>query len=133
VAGVIRQLTDGAGVEIVIDIVGAGTVQDNVDAAAVTGRIVCLGRLAGPEGRFNLDEFSRKRIHMIGVTFRTRTFQERVAAVTRFREEMLASLSSGELQPVIDRSFSFREIEEAQRYMREKRNFGKLIVEIEPS
>ena len=119
--------------EVVIDIVGAGSVQDNIDAAAVKGRIVCLGRLAAHEGRFNLDEFSRKRIHMIGVTFRTRTFEERAAAVTRFREEMLGSLSSGELQPVIDRSFSFREIEEAQRYMREKRNFGKVIVEMKPS
>lgn len=133
VAGVIRQLTNATGVEIVIDIVGAGTVQDNIDAAAVAGRIVCLGRLGGPEGRFNLDEFSRKRIHMIGVTFRTRTFEERVAAVTRFRQEMLGSLSSGELQPVIDRSFSFREIEEAQRYMREMRNFGKVIIEMGPS
>lgn len=130
VAGVIRELTNAAGVEIVIDIVGAGTVQDNIDAAAVAGRIVCLGRLAGPEGRFSLDEFSRKRIHMIGVTFRTRTFEERVAAVARFREEMLGRLSSGEMQPVIDRSFSFREIEEAQRYMREMHNFGKVIIEM---
>ena len=129
---IIRQLTGAAGVEVVIDIVGAGSVQDNIDAAAVKGRIVCLGGLAGTEGRFNLDEFSRKRIQMIGVTFRTRTFEERAVAVTRFREEMLGSLSSGELQPVIDRSFSFREIEEAQRYMREKRNFGKVIVEMEP-
>jgi NADPH:quinone reductase-like Zn-dependent oxidoreductase len=133
VAAVVRKLSGDAGVEIVIDIVGAGTVQDNIDAAAVAGRIVCLGRLAGPDGEFNLDEFSRKRIHMIGVTFRTRTFDERVAAVTRFREEMLGSLSSGALRPVIDRSFSFREIEQAQSYMRENRNFGKVVVEMEPS
>lgn len=131
VAGVIRQLTGAAGVEIVIDIVGAGAVQDNIEAAAVGGRIVCLGRLAGAEGRFSLDEFSRKRIHMIGVTFRTRTFEERVAAVSRFREQMLGGLSSGALQPVIDRTFSFRDIEEAQRYMRENRNFGKVIIEFE--
>jgi NADPH:quinone reductase-like Zn-dependent oxidoreductase len=131
VASVIRQLTGGAGVEIVIDIVGAGAVQDNIDAAAIAGRIVCLGRLAGTEGKFNLDEFSRKRIHMIGVTFRTRTFEERAAAVARFREKMLASLSSGALQPVIDRAFSFRDIEKAQCYMRENRNFGKVIIEFE--
>lgn len=131
VASLIRDLT-GAGVEIVIDIVGAGTVQDNIDAAVVGGRIVCLGRLAGTEGRFNLDEFSRKRISMIGVTFRTRTFEERVAAVSRFAEEMLGSLSSGTLQPVLDRTFSFREIEEAQSYMRGNHNFGKVVVEITP-
>jgi NADPH2:quinone reductase len=130
VASLIRELTGGAGVEIVIDIVGAGAVQDNIDAAAIAGRIVCLGRLAGFDGRFNLDEFARKRIHMIGVTFRTRTLAERISAVTRFRKEMLPSFSSGELQPVIDRAFPFREIEEAQQYMQNNFNFGKVIIEM---
>lgn len=127
------NLSGDAGVDIVIDIIGARTVQDNTDAAAVAGRVVCLGRLAGPDREFNLDEFPRKRIQMIGVTFRTRLFDVRVAAVTRFREEMLGSLSSGALRPVIDRSFSFREIEQAQPYMRENHNFRKVVVEIEPS
>lgn len=132
IAAVVRDLTGGAGVEIVIDIVGAGAVQDNIDATAVAGRIVCLGRLAGSEGSFNLDEFARKRIHMVGVTFRTRTFEERVSAVTRFRSEMLDKLSNGLIQPVIDRAFSFRELEEAQRYMRDNSSFGKIVIEIAP-
>lgn len=128
VAGVVRDRTEGRGVDIVIDIVGAGTVQDNIDAATITGRIVCLGRLGGTEGTFNLDEFSRKRIHMKGVTFRTRSFDERVAAVTLFREQMLPMLASGVLRPVIDRAFAFTEVNEAQTYMRENRNFGKVII-----
>jgi NADPH:quinone reductase-like Zn-dependent oxidoreductase len=88
--------------------------------------------LAGSEGRFNLDEFSRKRIHLIGVTFRTRTWDERVSAVTRFRAEVLDKFSSGALEPIIDRSFSFRDIEAAQQYMRDNHNFGKVIIEIAP-
>jgi NADPH:quinone reductase-like Zn-dependent oxidoreductase len=131
-AAAIRDLTGGPGVDIVIDIVGAGAVQDNIDALKVTGRIVCVGRLAGSEGTFNLDEFARKRIHMVGVTFRTRTFDERVSAVTRFRSEMLDKLSVGVIEPVIDSAFSFREIEAAQRYMRDNSTFGKIIIEIAP-
>lgn len=130
IADVVRNHTDGRGADIVIDIVGAGTVQDNIDAAAITGRIVCLGRLAGTQGTFNLDEFSRKRIDMKGVTFRTRSFDERLAAVALFREQMLPALAAGTLRPVIDRSFAFDEVNEAQTYMRENQNFGKVIIEV---
>lgn len=130
IADVVRDRTDGRGADIVVDIVGAGSVQDNLDAAAIKGRIVCLGRLAGTEGTFNLDEFSRKRITMKGVTFRTRSFEERVAAVALFREQMLPLLGSGALRPVIDRTFAFGEVDKAQMYMRDNRNFGKVIIEM---
>ncbi len=130
IADTVRSRTGGRGADIVIDIVGAGVVQDNIDAAAVTGRIVCLGRLAGTGGTFDLDEFSRKRITMTGVTFRTRSFDERVAAMALFREQMFPLLAAGKLRPVIDRSFAFGEVDEAQAYMRENRNFGKVIIEM---
>jgi NADPH:quinone reductase-like Zn-dependent oxidoreductase len=129
-APTIDRLTDGRGVDVVIDIVGATVVQDNIDAAAVTGRIVCLGRLAGTEGTFNLDEFSRKRIRMIGVTFRTRTLEERTAVVSRFREEMLPRLEAREIRPVIDRAFPLAEIERAEQYVRDNRSFGKVVIEV---
>ncbi len=132
VAETVRQLTQERGVDVVIDVVGAGAVQDNIDSAAITGRIVCLGRLAGTQGTFNLDEFSRKRIHMIGVTFRTRTFEERTETVAFFREHMLHRLASGAIRPLIDRAFPLAEVEEAERYMRENHNFGKVVVEIIP-
>jgi NADPH:quinone reductase len=130
IAATIRQLTDDMGVDVLIDIVGAGVVQDNIDATAVSGRIVCLGRLAGTEGTFNLDEFSRKRIHMIGVTFRTRTFAERASAVRKFRAEMFGSLSAGVIHPIIDRVFSLHEIEDAENYMGENHSRGKIVIEI---
>jgi len=128
----IETMTDGRGVDVVIDIVGAGVVQDNIDAAAVKGRIVCLGRLAGTEGSFNLDEFSRKRIRMIGVTFRTRTLEERTAVVSRFRDEMLPLLESQAVKPVIDCTFPLAEIERAEQYVRDNQSFGKVVIEVRP-
>lgn len=129
-AQTIQGLTQSRGVDVVIDIVGAGVVQDNIDAAAVGGRIVCVGRLAGSQATLNLDEFSRKRIRMIGVTFRTRTPAQRIAAVALFREQMLPRLESGALSPVIDRSFPLAAIEEAESYVRENHNFGKVIIDV---
>lgn len=132
-APAIADMTDGRGVDIVIDIVGAGVVQDNIDSAAVTGRIVCLGRLAGSEGSLNLDELSRKRIRMIGVTFRTRTLEERIAVVSRFRDEMLPLLESQAVRPVIDCTFPLADIECAEQYVRDNRSFGKVVIEVRPA
>jgi NADPH:quinone reductase len=131
-APAIEAMTDGRGVDIVIDIVGAGVVQDNIDAAAVTGRIICLGRLAGTEGSFNLDEFSRKRIRMIGVTFRTRTFEERTAVISRFREEMLPLLESHAVRPMIDSTFPLADVERAEQYVRDNQSFGKVVIDVRP-
>lgn len=131
-APTINDLTSGRGVDVVIDVVGAAVVQDNIDAASVTGRIVCLGRLAGTEGIFNLDEFSRKRIHMIGVTFRTRTLAERIEVIGRFRDELLPQLASRAIRPVIDRTFPLAEIEAAEQYVRDNRSFGKVVIEVAP-
>jgi NADPH:quinone reductase-like Zn-dependent oxidoreductase len=130
VAPAVYELTDGRGADVVIDIVGGDAVQDNVDAAAITGRIVCLGRLAGTEATLNMDEFSRKRVRMIGVTFRTRSLEERVAVVARFREEVIPLLENGDVRPVIDRRFSLAQTADAEQYVRDNHNFGKVVIDI---
>ena len=56
---------------------------DNIAAAALGGRIVQVGRLGGRRDTIDLDELARKRIALVGVTFRTRTAAERVAVVQR--------------------------------------------------
>ncbi len=130
-AAAVLDLTDGRGVDVVIDIVGHGVVQQNIDAAAVRGRIICLGRLAGTQGSFDLDEFSRKRIHMIGVTFRTRSMQERFRVVDRFRDEVLPQLERGEILPVVDRTFALAAVDEAERYLQSGKGFGKVIIDLD--
>jgi NADPH:quinone reductase len=130
VAAVVGRGTGGRGVDVVIDVLGAGAVQQNIDSAVVSGRIVCLGRLAGSEVTFDIDEFSRKRITMIGVTFRTRTMDERVAVVARFIAEVVPALGTGSLQPVVDRSFRLDEIESALTYLRQSRRMGKVVLDI---
>lgn len=66
---VVREATSSRGAEVAIDHVGSEAVQGNIDAAAIKGRIVCVGRVAGTKATIDVDEFSRKRIRLIGVTF----------------------------------------------------------------
>ena len=130
VAARVQQETHGQGVDVVIDVVGQGAVQQNIDAAAVRGRIVCLGRLAGVNGTFNLDEFSRKRITMVGVTFRTRTPEERFEVVRRFREEVVPLLTTGAVRPVVDRAFPLSALQDAEDYMKASQGLGKILIDV---
>jgi NADPH:quinone reductase len=131
IAEAVHAITDRCGADIVIDIVGQGAVQTNIDAAAVRGRIVCLGRLAGTQGTLNLDEFSRKRIHMIGVTFRTRSLTERFEVIRGFREQVIPQLEARSIRPIVDRSFPLTEVEQAETYMKSGQGFGKVILAVD--
>lgn len=126
----VRRLTGDRGADLVIDIVGGEAVAENIDAVAVLGRIVCVGRVGGTDARLNLDEFARKRVTMIGVTFRTRSLEERASVVSKFRHELLPCFGTGALRPVIDSVFALDEIEEAQERMRTDRHRGKIIVRV---
>ena len=119
------------GAHVVIDIVGAAAAKINIDAAAIGARIVCLGRVGGTSATFDLDEFARKRLRMIGVTFRTRSLAERIEAVTRFRNELLPAIASGLVKPVIDRVFPLDAAGQAQDYMRGDMHFGKIVLALE--
>src|SRR5688572_5056747 len=66
------------------------------------GRIVCAGQVAGVDATINLDEFSRKRIRMIGTTFRPRSMHERIASVRAFCVDVLPALESATICPIID-------------------------------
>jgi NADPH2:quinone reductase len=125
---VVNEKTAKRGVDVVIDLVGATTAQGNIDAATVRGRIICVGRVGGLEATINLDEFARKRIRMTGVTFRTRSLDERTQVVRQFIAEMLPKLASGAIRPVIDSTYPLAEAGAAQDYMRSNKHFGKIIL-----
>src|SRR5580658_2654839 len=69
----VKKATEGKGVDLIVDQISAPVANGNLEAAALLGRIVNVGRLGGTKGEFNFDLHALKRIDYIGVTFRTRT------------------------------------------------------------
>ena len=65
----------------------------------------------------DLDLLDLKRLRLIGVTFRTRTLDERIAIAQRGAADILPALADGRLRPVIDRTFPLEDALEAQGYM----------------
>ena len=123
---VVNENTDNKGVDLIMDNIGGGVLQQNIDCLAIKGRLVQVGRLGGYQAEVNLDEVARKRINLIGVTFRTRTIDEHVSAVQKFSDEILPLLEAGTVAPVLDRSFPVEEAYDAQEYMKTNSQVGKI-------
>ena len=123
-----RTATGGKGVDLVIDQVSGEIANQTMQAAAIRGRIVNVGRLGGFTGSFDFDLHALKRIDYIGVTFRTRTINEVRAINARMRGDLWDAVESGVLHLPIDRTFPLDEAAQAQAHMRANAHFGKIVL-----
>jgi NADPH:quinone reductase len=128
VADAVLAATNGNGVDIVIDHVGAPLLQDHMRCMALKGRLIGVGRLGGRSTDIDLDLLALKRLRLIGVTFRTRTLDERIAIAQRCATDILPALADGRLRPLIDRTFPLDEALEAQGYMASNAHMGKIVL-----
>jgi NADPH:quinone reductase-like Zn-dependent oxidoreductase len=124
----VKQATAGKGVELIVDQVSAGVANQNLEAAAILGRIVNVGRLGGTKGEFNFDLHALKRVDYIGVTFRTRTLEEVRAINQAMRADLWPAVEAGKLSLPIDKTFPLDEITQALAMMAANRHFGKIVI-----
>ncbi|MET0458493.1 MAG: zinc-binding dehydrogenase [Ilumatobacteraceae bacterium] len=122
------ELTDGHGIDVVVDNVGASALTDNIAVAALGGRIVQVGRLGGRRAEIDLDELARKRISLVGVTFRTRNGKQRTAVVQRAWAEMAESVAAGAVLPVVHETYPLEAVAAAHEALAEDRHVGKLVI-----
>lgn len=127
-AAEVQRLTDGTGVNVVLDFVGATYLQQNLEALATWGRIVFLATMGGTQANINLGMLMGKRASLKGVTLRTRTLEEKMAVTRRFAAHVLPLLANGKVKPIIERVYPLEQIGQAHAEMGENRNFGKLVV-----
>ena len=126
----VQAATEGKGVDVVIDNVGGTVLPANLRAMALKGRLISVGRNAAERGELDLDYLALKRLHIIGVTFRTRTADEAAACTERFAADLLPAFADGRLRPVVDRVFPLDEIVAAQAYMESNAHLGKIVIRV---
>jgi NADPH2:quinone reductase len=125
---VVADRTARHGIDVVLDNVGASALSDNIAVAALAGRIVQIGRLGGRNATIDLDELARKRISLIGVTFRTRTAQERIDVAQRAWAGMAAAVESGAVLPVVHQRYALDDLPAALDALAADRHLGKLVI-----
>ncbi|MEM7020388.1 MAG: zinc-binding dehydrogenase, partial [Pseudomonadota bacterium] len=124
----VKAATDDQGVNLIIDQVSGGVANGNMKAAAILGRIVNVGRLGGIHGDFDFNLHALKRIDYIGVTFRTRTYDEVRAINEAMRADLWNALEKRVFTIPIDKIFPLDEVIEAQAYMSGNQHFGKILL-----
>ncbi len=113
----VARLTDGIGVDHVVEVGGAGTLAKSVKSARIGGRIYVIGVLASGDG-FNHIEILMKSICMQGVFVGSR----------RMFEDMNRAIAANSMKPVIDKVFAFDQVREALAYMESGSHFGKIVL-----
>ena len=126
----VKAATGGKGVDLIVDMVSGDQVNRALQAAAVLGRIVNVGRLGGKQGEIDFDLHALKRITYTGVTFRTRTADEVADIARRARAELWSSLIAHRLQVPIDSHFPLADANQAFERMRSNQHFGKIVLEV---
>jgi NADPH:quinone reductase len=127
----IKQLTEGRGVNVILDLVGAGYLETNLKCLAPKGRVMLVGTTSGNQATLNFGLMLSKRLTLHGTVLRGRSDEEKAAATTAFARDVVPLLANGTVKPVIDRIYKLSEIREAHRRMESNENFGKIVVLIE--
>lgn len=125
------EANSGKGIDLIVDQLAGSLANQNLAAAAVKGRIINVGRMAGKQAEFDFDMHALKRIRYIGVTFRTRTAQEIRDITARAMADLGTYLRTGELSLPIDLIYTFDQLDEAFSRMRTNQHFGKIVVSMQ--
>ena len=122
--------TNNDGVDLIIDQLSGYTVNQNMQATKIKGKIVNVGRLAGGTTDFNCDLHALRRINYQGVTFRTRSVEEIRNVYLEMWKDLGDLVTTGKLTLPIEKIFDFNDVAQALSSMRDNEHFGKLILKL---
>ncbi len=129
-AEVVREATDGAGVDVVLDVIGADYWEQNLRALARQGRMIEVGLMSGADlENASLGPLLMKRLQVRGTTLRARPLEQKAAATRAFEKSVLPHIASGRIKVVVDSVYPLSEAAAAQAHMEANANFGKIVLE----
>jgi len=127
----VLRLTDGAGVDVVEDFLGASYLERNIAVLKPRGRLVFVGMMGGVKAEFNIGVVMAKRLQIKGSVMRPLSIEEKRQITRRFQERWLPVLVEGKIKPIIDSVFPMSRVADAHQAMEDNRNFGKILLDIE--
>ncbi|MDA8200218.1 MAG: NAD(P)H-quinone oxidoreductase [Thermaerobacter sp.] len=129
----VRRETAGRGVDAILDFVGADTLEQNIEALAVGGRLIVIGTLSGGIAPINLSHLMAKRASVTGTLLRSRPPEEKMALTQAIGRHVWPFWADGRIRPVMDRVFPLAEAADAHRRMEANQNVGKIGLGIGPA
>lgn len=127
---IVKEKNEGKGVDVILDLVGAGYFQANLECLNLKGRIILVGTTSGAKAEINLSLVMSKRARIIGTVLRSRPTEEKAEATRKFANEVVLLFADGKLKPNIDKVFKMEEVRKAHEYLESNASFGKVVIEI---
>lgn len=128
----VTEYTEGKGVDVILDFIGAPYFQPNLSSLNTDGRLILIGFLGGARIKepFDLLPVLFKRLRIEGTTLRARDLDYKIQLAQDLKERSWPQFESATLRPVIDSVFPISEVASAHRRMADNLNQGKIILRI---
>lgn len=129
-APIVKELTGGKGVDVVLDMVGGDYVAREVSCLADDGRIVIIALLGGAKANVDLGQVLRRRLTITGSTLRPRPVAFKAQIARELRERVWPLLAAGQIKPVIYKTFPLEEAAAAHALMESSAHVGKIMLRV---
>jgi putative PIG3 family NAD(P)H quinone oxidoreductase len=127
----VLEVTDGAGVDLVLDNMGAVYLARNIRSLAVGGRLIGLGMQGGRKGELDLGTVLAKRLTIHAAGLRARPPEEKALIVAETEHRVWPLVESGEFRPIIDRVLTLDDVVEAHRLVESSEHIGKVLLRVQ--
>jgi len=124
----LMRLTDGQGVDVILDMVAGGYVAKEVQCLKEDGRLVIISILGGVKSEFNAGLVLRRRLTITGSTLRPRPVAFKAAIAQACLKNVWPALTSGRIKPVIYRTFAAQDVAQAHALMESSQHVGKIVL-----
>ncbi|MBT0956842.1 NAD(P)H-quinone oxidoreductase [Alphaproteobacteria bacterium KMM 3653] len=125
------RLTDGQGVDVVLDILGGDSINKHLACMAQGGRHIGIAFMTGMIAPVDLGLVMRKGLWLSSSTLRPKSDAEKASIAQSLRTNLLPLIASDKVRPVISQSFPLEEVAQAHALLESGKNIGKIVLEIE--
>jgi putative PIG3 family NAD(P)H quinone oxidoreductase len=126
----IAAWTDGEGLDVILDPVGAAYLEDNLASLRTDGRLVLIGLMGGARAELPLGLLMMKRLRIIGSTLRSRSIAAKSAVVDELVAEVWPLIESGAVKPIVEKVFPITAADEAHALVASNETFGKVVLRV---
>jgi len=124
----IKRLTEGKGVNVILDMVGGPYFPKNIRLLADEGRLVQIALMQGSNAEVDFRSLLLKRVTLTGSTLRPRSAEEKTKIAQALQQNVWPLLESGAIRPIIHQKFLFKQASEAHRLMESSAHIGKILL-----
>jgi NADPH:quinone reductase len=126
----VNGLTNGVGVDVVLELIGGNYLKEDLQCVANQGRIIIVGLLAGASAEVDLGKILSKRLHVMGTNLRARPLEQKLTVMRVFDKSLVPLIAQGALKAVVDKVYPLKDAAAAHEYVASNESFGKVVLSV---